>query len=141
VALIRPRKRYRYGMTEPEMWQIIRPSLGAEATGLPVRLGAHDGIICAIWRVTGWEASSCWRAQTSSRTNPPNTGAVDQKPLARSRDASVHVMPFVSDLQSTPSISVSWPTLRIGALGSQFWMHPAPRLGTGTSQSVTLPSL
>src|SRR5947209_3840789 len=56
-------------------------------------------------------------------------------------DVSEQVMPLVCDLQRTLPTSVSWPTLRIGALESQFWMHAAPRLGTGTLQSVTWPLL
>jgi hypothetical protein len=60
ALLIRPRKQYRYGMTEPEMWKITRRAWKVRRRPYKYVFCVHDAIIRGVWRVTSWEAESDW---------------------------------------------------------------------------------
>lgn len=60
AVLIRPNRRYRYGMDEVAMWEITRGWWGMRRRDYRYAFCVHTGIIRGVWRVTGWDPASDW---------------------------------------------------------------------------------
>ena len=60
ALLTRPRKQYRHGMSEPEMWTITRRAWKLRKRDYKYAFCVHDGIIRGVWEINGWETTSNW---------------------------------------------------------------------------------
>jgi hypothetical protein len=60
AVLIRPNRKYRYGMTVEDMWEVTRGWWKMRRRDYRHALCVHGGIVRGVWRVSGWDPQSDW---------------------------------------------------------------------------------
>ena len=61
ALLIRPNRKYRYGMDADSMWEATRGWWKMRRRDYRTAFCVHGGIVRGVWRVSGWDPDSDWR--------------------------------------------------------------------------------